>query len=71
MKLTLKIFFIIPDQMRPCKIFRVEFNYGGFLKYLLRFANLENLSFCIFHLIMVKFVMGVTLDKEQNRISLK
>ena len=45
--------------------------FGGFLKFFLRLKNLENLNFCVFHPIWVKFVMGVTLGKEQHRMSLK
>ncbi len=57
--------------MRPCKTFKDHLDFGGFFKSFLHFANLENMNICVFDLIWVKFVIGVTLGKEQYRIHLK
>ena len=58
-KLTPKIFFVIPDPMRLCKMFYDrQFFFSGFFKSFLRFENLENLNFCVYHPIWVKFVIG-------------
>ena len=52
---TKKIFFVIPDPMRSCKIFEDRYVFFSFLK---PFLHFENLNFVFFCPIWVKFVKG-------------
>ena len=71
MKLTPKIFFLNFKSYATALRSRIDsFFFYEFLKTFLRFENLEYLT-CVFHKIWVKFVMGVSLGKEQHRMSLK
>ena len=54
--------------MRPCKTLQLQqFRFGGFLKSFLCFKNFENLNFCIFHPIWVKFDMGANIGERTTQ----
>ena len=54
--------------MRPCSSFN-SLVLADFLS--LFFQEFQKFELCVFHPIWVKFVMGVTLGKEQHRMFLK